>query len=154
MHRQCLAQCKNHFGTARPGRVDSAQWHSAQVFVHCTSQHWTFYKQNRHLSRTKRKELSERFLRAQTAQQMITSIRLLHWHTEPGFPATWHECGLTFAAWFSSMPGWGILLQALHVLADRRQQGHTSPLQAQLSLKHMQIFIHLSFKLLPPTTTM
>lgn len=119
-------------GAARPGHADSAQWHSAQVFVHCTSQHWTSYKQNRHLSRTKRKaQLSERFLSAQTAQQMITSMRLLSWHTEPGFHATWHKCGLTFVSWFSTMPGWGILLQAFHVLADRRQQGHTSPLQAQ-----------------------
>lgn len=46
--------------------------------------------------------------------------------TEPGFHASRHKCGLTFVARFSTMAGWGILLQAFRVLSDRRQQGHTS----------------------------
>lgn len=125
VHRLCLAQCKIHSGTARPGQVDNAQWHRAQLFLHCKVSTELFT--NRTGSSLEKKERTTK---------LVVSVHKLHgkWSpplgfsagTEPGFHATRHKCGLTFVARFSTMAGWGILLQAFHVLSDRRQQGHTS----------------------------
>lgn len=152
MHRLHLAQLKNHSGTARPGHVDSVQWHSAQVFAQVSAELFT-NRTGTSLEKGKNNKVShfsEHKLHSKWSPPLGFSIgtqsQVL---MPPGINVGWP---LLHGSAPCQDEAFGCRLFMCSLTGGNRDtQAHS---KHKPSLKHMQIFIHLSFKLLPPTTTM